>query len=203
MMEQETPLPEQTGFSESDPIFPFNKEPALMLGLEVEVLLKVLPVSEAILGLFAPPRAFSSVGLDIVVSPNTELATDRRENMVDGSVEATERDARGEVEPAGLGDLVELAAEDVAVEKEEEDGKKTEPSTLFAFSREASFLSCNRNLEGFLGGKGGGEGRRSNGTKPAGRRVMCIECGRRCLGRQGGVGNVGVCDLKAKKLGGV
>lgn len=175
MMEQETPLPEQTGFSESDPIFPFNKEPALMLGLEVEILLKVLPASEVILGVCDPPEAFSREGRDIVDSPNTELATDRRENIVDGSVEATDSDARGEVDPAGLGDLVELAAEDVAVEEEEEDGKKTEPNTLFAFSREASFLSCNRNLEGFLGGRGGGEGRRSNGTNPAGRRVMCIE----------------------------
>lgn len=95
--------------------------------------------------------------------------------MVDGSVETTESDARGEAEAAGLGDLVELAAEDVAVEEEEEDGKKTEPSTRFAFSREASFLSCNRNLEGLFGGGGGGDGRRSNGTNPAGRRVMCIE----------------------------
>lgn len=174
-MEQETPLPEQTGFSASDPIFPVNKEPALMLGLDVWTLLRVLPASEPELIVCAPPIAFSNEGLDIVESPTKEPATCRRENIVDRSVEAMVRDARGELEPAGLGDLVELAAEDVAVEVVEEDGKKTEPSTLFAFSREASFLNCNRDLEGPFGGGGGGEGRRSNGTKPGGRRVICIE----------------------------
>lgn len=202
MIEQDTPLPEQTGFSESDPIFPFIKEPALILGLPAEALLKVLPVSDE-LGDCLPPRAFSSEGLDIVASSIDVPGTDLRANMVVGSEEATDRDARGDLGVSGLADLVELAAEDVAVEELEDEGKKTEPNTLFAFSREASFLSCNRNLDGFFGGGGGGEGRRSNGTNPAGRRVMCMECGRRCLGRQGGVGRVGVCDLNAKKLGGV
>lgn len=171
MIEQATPFPEQTGFSESDPIFPFIREPALMLGLEF--VLKVLPASDDELGVCAPPIAFSSDGLDIVVSAD-ELATDRRENMVDGSDDAIEKDARGELDSAGLVDLEESAAEDVAAE-EAEDGKKTEPSTLFAFSREASFLNCNRNLEGFFSGGGGGDGRRSNGTNPAGRRVIWIE----------------------------
>ena len=70
-----------------------------------------------------------------------------------------------------------------------ENGEKTVPSTRFAFSREASFLNSTVNREGFLGGGGGGVGRRSIGTNPAGKRVMCIECGRRCLGRQGGEGS--------------
>jgi hypothetical protein len=71
-----------------------------------------------------------------------------------------------------------------------ENGEKTVPSTRFAFSREASFLNSTLNREGFLGGGGGGVGRKSTGTYPAGSLVMCIECGRRCLGRQGGVGSL-------------
>ena len=113
-------------------------------------------------------------------------------NMVLGSDEPKDNDVLGDEPPSpGLSDLVELAAEDVAVEGlEEENGAKTDPSTRFAFSREASFLNSRRNLEGCLGGFGGGDGRKSNGTKPAGRRVICIECGRRCRGRHGGAGRL-------------
>jgi hypothetical protein len=200
IIEHDTPLPEQTGFSESDPIFPFNKEPALMLGLDE--LLIVLLASDPVVDTCAPV-AFSREGLDIVVSPSTVAGLALRANIVEGSDEAIDRDARGDLGVSGLADLVELAAEDVAADELEDDGKKTEPSTLFAVSRDASFVSCIRSLEGFFGGGGGGEGRRSKGTKPAGSRVICIECGRRCRGRQGGVGSVGVCDLNAKKLGGV
>lgn len=176
MIEQDTPLPEQTGFSESEPIFPVIREPALILGLLAETLLKVLPTSNV--GVCAPPIAFSREGLDIALSP-IDGGSDLRENMVVGSEEAIDREARGELGVAGvadgLADLVELAAEVVATEEFEEEGKKTEPSTRFAFSREASFLSCRRNFEGSFGGGGGGPGRRSNGTKPAGNRVICIE----------------------------
>lgn len=141
----------------------------------------------------------------MVLSPG-EAAGDAvlRAKIVVGSDEAIDRDARGDLGVSGLAALVELAAEDVAVEELEDEGKKTEPNTLFALSREdASFLNCIRSLEGFFGGGGGGDGLKSNGTKPAGSLVICIECGRRCRGRQGGVGSVGVCDLNAKKLGGV
>lgn len=201
MIEQDTPLPEQTGFSESELIFPFSKDPALMLGL-VE-LLRVLPASDPIPDTCVPV-AVSSEGLDMVVSPGKVTGDALRANIVVGSDEAIDKDARGDLGISGLADLVEFAAEDVAAEELEDDGKKTEPSTLFALSREdASFLSCIRSFEGFFGGGGGGEGRKSNGTKPAGSLVICIECGRRCRGRQGGMGSVGVCDLKEKKLGGV
>lgn len=111
-------------------------------------------------------------------------------NIVFGSDGPKDSDPLGDEPPSpGLSDLVELAAEVVAVEGLEENGEKTDPSTRFAFSREASFLNSRRNLEGCLGGFGGGDGRRSKGTKPAGRRVICMECGRRCLGRQGGAGS--------------
>lgn len=39
--------------------------------------------------------------------------------------------------------------------------------------------------------------------KPAGRRVMCIECGRRCLGLQGGDGSLTDCSLSKIGLSGV
>ena len=63
---------------------------------------------------------------------------------------------------------MEVAADDGAEEVEEENGEKTDPSTRFAFSREASFLSFTRNFESFFGSGGGGAGRRSKGTKPPG-----------------------------------
>lgn len=37
--------------------------------------------------------------------------------------------------------------------------------------------------------------------KPTGRRVICIECGRRCLGRQGGEGSL--ADFSSNGLAGV
>jgi hypothetical protein len=65
---------------------------------------------------------------------------------------------------AGLADRVELAAEDVAVEVEDEESEeKTEPRTRFAFSREASFPNSIRMREGFFGSLGGGGGLRSTG----------------------------------------
>lgn len=76
----------------------------------------------------------------------------------------------------GLGTLVEDGVEDGGVEVGDENGEKTEPSTRFALSREASLLSWDLVREGFLGFAGDEDGgRRSNGTKPAGRRVMWIE----------------------------
>lgn len=67
------------------------------------------------------------------------------------------------------------AAEGDDVEFWDENGEKTDPITRFALSREASLLSCDLALEDFLGFAGDGGDRRSNGTKPAGRRVICIE----------------------------
>lgn len=75
----------------------------------------------------------------------------------------------------GLGVLVDDAAEDVGEEGWDEKGEKTEPSTRFALSREASLFNWDLVREGFLGSGGDDGGRKSNGTKPAGRRVICIE----------------------------
>lgn len=72
----------------------------------------------------------------------------------------------------GLGALVEGAADDGGVEVGDEKGEKTEPSTRFALSREASLLSWDLVREGFLGLVRDAGGRRSKGTKPAGRRVI-------------------------------
>jgi hypothetical protein len=127
--------------------------------------------------------------------------------IVDGSPDAMESDpAIGDLGVCGVltvgGDKVEVAevaTEGEAIEEFEENGEKTEPSTRFAFSLEASFLSSIRNLEGFLGSFASGWGLRSNGTNPDGRRVICIECGRRCLGRQGGAGSRAVRALSLKK----
>ena len=161
------------------------------------------PALKLALGVFPPPRL--SLGFEpfavsdrdgrgIVIggfAGRLPAAAALRANIVFGSDGPRDNDALGDEPPSpGLSDLVELAAEDVAVEGFEENGEKTDPSTRFAFSREASFLNSRRNLEGCFGVFGGGDGRRSNGTKPAGRRVICIECGRRCRGRHGGAGSV-------------
>jgi len=98
----------------------------------------------------------------------------------------------------GLGDRVELAAEDEAAEEFEESEEKTEPSTRFAFSREASFSSSVRIHEGFFGGGGVGRGRRSAGMKPGGKRVIWIECGLRARGLQGGSGSLAVRDFSVQ-----
>ena len=76
---------------------------------------------------------------------------------------------------AGLDERVEPAAEDEAVEEVEESEEKTDPSTRFAFSREASFLSSTIIREDFLGSGGGCGIPSSKAAKPAGIRVMCIE----------------------------
>lgn len=180
IMEHDTPFPEQTGFSVSCAIFesstvqPFT-ELALRLCLGV-----------------APGTLPPSGGLDIAMagSSTNVPAAALLANIVVGSADADGNDA---LSVSGLVDLVELAAEDGAVEADEEKGEKTDPSTRFAFSREASFLSSMRNFDTFFGSGGGGGGVRSNGAKPAGRRVICIECGRRCRGRQGGDGSLAGC----------
>lgn len=96
-----------------------------------------------------------------------------------GSVDAAENEFRNGLAVSGVIDLSDAAADDSeeveVVDGVAEEDRKTDPNTRFAFSRDASFLSSMRNLEGFLGSLGGGAGRRSNGTKPAGSRVMCIE----------------------------
>lgn len=96
-----------------------------------------------------------------------------------------------------------MAADDaVGAEREE----KKDPRTRLALSRDASFLISMRNLEGFRGGFVAGRGWGGLGWTAAkvvaGRRVIWIECGRRCLGRQRGVGNPGGCEVSVD-VGGV
>lgn len=83
------------------------------------------------------------------------------DKIVVGSADAAEKEVLVDGIVSGLVLLVELAAEveagealavvglEVVVEKNELGS--TTPRTFFAFSREASFLSSNRNLESFLG----------------------------------------------------
>jgi hypothetical protein len=181
-MEHDTPFPEQTGFSVSCAIFNGETfEPFTELALRL------------CLGA-APGKLPPSGGLDIAIagSSTNVPAAALLAKIVVGPADAGENDA---LSISGLVGLVELAAEDGAVEVDEENGEKTDPSTRFAFSREASFLSSTRNLDPFFGSEGGGGGLRSNGTKSAGRLVICIECGRRCRGRQGGEGSFAGCNF--------
>ena len=182
MMETATPLFETRGFSTS---------------VNVAFVGVVVPPLTA-----AAPWEGSSIGPGIAESSNPLqlLNFDLLEYKDDGSTDAARKEGRG----SGLEDLDvdSLAAEDEAEEEFEENGDKTEPNTRFAVSREASFPNSNRNLDGFFGSGGGGGGRRSRGMMPAGNRVMCIECGRRCRGRQGGSGSRG-CALSALSLGGI
>jgi hypothetical protein len=81
----------------------------------------------------------------------------RPESIVVGLVDAVEREVRGGFPDSRLVDLVELAAEDVAVEDDDEENEeKTVPRTRFAISRDASFLSFTRSLVVFLRFGGGG-----------------------------------------------
>jgi hypothetical protein len=179
MIETATPFPEATGFSVS----------TFLAAFTLTLLVATTPVG------------LSNDGLTIAGSstPLQALKRDLLEYNDVGSAEAAWKEARGAA-VSGLEDLEDdaLAAEDEAVEEFEVNEEKTEPNTRFALSREASFLSSRRNLDGFLGSGGGGWGLRSKGMKPAGSRVMCIECGRRCLGRQGGSGSL-TCDLSVAK----
>ena len=190
-IETETPFPDAIGFSGSG----LPTGPPFFADM-IDAVLKLL--------LLAPPcELFSSVGLDIPRSSKVVLDDALLESIVVGSADAVEREVLGGLPASGLVDLVELAAEDVAAEDDEENEEKTVPRTRLAFSRDASFLNFMRILEVFSGLGGGGRGLRSNGTNPGGRRVMCIECGRRCLGRQGGDGSLGVCDFSARTSLGV
>jgi hypothetical protein len=83
----------------------------------------------------------------------------------------------GGLDDTGLEECDDSAVEDEAVEEESEG--KMDPRTRLALSREASFLTSIRNLDGF---RGGCRGLRSSATWLAGTREMWIECGRRCLG---------------------
>jgi hypothetical protein len=66
----------------------------------------------------------------------------------------------GRLVDAGLEERNDSAAADEPVERE----GKTDPRILLTLSREASFLTSRRNLEGFRGGVGAGRGFRSTGT---------------------------------------
>jgi hypothetical protein len=128
IMEHDTPFPEQTGFSASCVSFE-ETEIELITELALRLCLGTAPGG-------LPPRD----GLDIAIgeSSTTVPAVALLANIVVGSADADENDA-----PivCGLADLEEVAAEDGAAELDEEKGVKTEPSTRFAFSREASLLS--------------------------------------------------------------
>ena len=143
----------------------------------------------------APLEPSPSGGLDIVGSSNKIPAAALLANIVFGSADAAENDVLSDLEVSGVVDLLEVPAEGEAGEGREVNGEKTDPSTRFAFSLDASFLSSMRNLEAFLGWGGGGGGLRSKGTKPAGKRVICIECGRRWRGLQGGSGSLAGRDF--------
>jgi hypothetical protein len=140
----------------------------------------------------APLEPSPSGGLDIVSSSNNIPVAALLANIVFESADAAENDVLSDLDVSGLVDLLEVPAEGVAGGggEVEENGENTDPSTRFAFSRDASFLSSMRNLEAFFDWGGGGGGLRSKGTKPAGKRVIWIECGRRCLGLQGGSGSL-------------
>lgn len=127
-MEHETPFPEHTGFSVSGQFFEgIDIEPVTDVALRL--CLGVVPDG-------LPPRD----GRDIATgeSSTTVAAVALLENIVVGSADAEENDV---LMVWGLAERVEVAAEDGAAELDEEKGEKTEPSTRFAFSREASFLS--------------------------------------------------------------
>lgn len=125
--------------------------------------------------------------------------------LQESDVQSTEPAANeGGLDDTGLGDCEDSVVADDAVEAEREGNK--DPRTRLALSREASFIMSIRNLEGFLGGfvaggRGGGFGWTA-AKVVAGRRVIWIECGRRCLGRQRGVGNPGDCEVSVD-VGGV
>lgn len=147
-------------------------------------------------------EGLSSEALDMTGSSNPAVPrTDLLAYIEDGSADAAMNDG-GLAD--GLAERVELAAEDEAaeVEKEESEGK-TDPRTRLALSREASFPNSTRIREGFWGSAGGGEGNRSDGTQPSGQHVICIECGRLCLGRQGGSGSLAGRDFSAVWFAGV
>ena len=129
-MEHDTPFPEQTGFSVSWAAFE-GSAIELFTELVLRLCLGATPGG-------LPPRD----GLDIATGESSTNipAVALLANIVVGSADADKNDALG---VWGLADLVEVAAEDGAVEVEaaEEKGEKTDPSTRFAFSREARFLS--------------------------------------------------------------
>jgi hypothetical protein len=87
-------------------------------------------------------------GLDISESFRPLFDADLLENMVFGSADATANDVLGDLLISPLVDRVEFAVLGVVVDEFEEKEEKTEPSTCFAFSREASFLNSTLNLDG-------------------------------------------------------
>ena len=108
-----------------------------------------------------PPSTLDRTGIVLSV-PLAPPVASRLEYRLEGSAVAAEKDVRKKVSSGGLADLVELAAEDEAAEFAE-NGEKTVPSTLFAFSREASFLNSIRIREGRFGSGGDGVGSKSRG----------------------------------------
>jgi len=150
-------LPEHTGFSVSCPILVGINEAARFLCRA------------------GPLELLVSGGLDISESFRASLDdADLLENIVFGSAVAAANDVLGDLLISPLVGRVELEVLGVVVDEFEKE-EKTEPSTRFAFSREASFPNSTLNLDGYLVSGGGGSGLRSKGTKPAGRRVLCME----------------------------
>lgn len=207
-------MPEQIGFSDSlllEVLRDGLKEGVWLLlrgrltALPMLLLGKSLKLELMLFRGAATLEVSASGGLDIAAGGESErdpAVAALRANIVFESEDPKDNEALGEDSASpGLSDLVESAAEDVAVEVLEENGEKTEPSTRLAFSLDASFLSSRLNLEGFLGSLGVGGGRRSNGIKPAGRRVICMVCGRRARGLQGGTGSLAGSDFCAAVFG--
>ena len=79
----------------------------------------------------------------------------------------------GGLDDTGLDECEDSAVEEEAVEEEREG--KMDPRTRLALSREASFLTSIRNLDGFRGRVGGGPGFRSMAIWLAGTREIWIE----------------------------
>lgn len=158
------------------------------------------------LGFGASPFEVSpNGGLNIACAGSSDRlpAVALRDSIVAGSADAAVKEVLKPLPAPGLGALAGGSAGDVADEDAEEKGRKTDPSTRFAVSRDASFLNSTRSLDGFLGSGRDGGGLRSNGTNPAGSRVIWIECGLRCRGRQGGSGSLAGKDLSKEELLGV
>jgi hypothetical protein len=98
-----------------------------------------------------PLELLVNVGLDISESFRPLLDADLLENMVFGSADAAANDVLGDLLISPLADRVEFAVLGVVVDEFEEKEEKTEPSTRFVFSREASLLNSTLNLDGLFG----------------------------------------------------
>jgi hypothetical protein len=115
---------------------------------------------------FHPPVRWSTIGGLGIAEPGPSKfvpAANLPDKVVVWSADTAEKDGLADGTVSELVDLVELVEDEAGevvveleLELEKKDGGKTTPSTRFAASREASFLSSMRNFESFLGSGGGG-----------------------------------------------